>query len=127
MKQLFYILCLICLPLFMQAQESVHGVCGLYGGNVLWDLKGDTLFVHGKGEMANYEWDGRNLPPWKKYAHQIKCVVIEDSVTSVGDYAMQYCQNMTSVFLPQSLKTIGKCMPLEIVLPCTQSSSQSIH
>ena len=107
MKQLLYILCLICLPLSMQAQESVHGVCGLYGGNVLWDLKGDTLFIHGKGEMANYDWVGRYLPPWKNYAHQIKCVVIGDSVTSVGDYAMQYCQHLTSLVLPQSLKTIG--------------------
>ena len=102
MKQLFYILRLICLPLFMQAQESVHGVCGLYGGNVLWDLKGDTLFIHGKGEMANYDWVGRYLPPWKNYAHQIKCVVIGDSVTSVGDYAMQDFQNMTSVLFPEN-------------------------
>ena len=120
MKQLFYILCLICLPLFMQAQESVHGVCGLYGGNVLWDLKGDTLFIHGKGEMANYDWVGRYLPPWKNYAHQIKCVIIGDSVTSVGDYAMQDFQNMTSVLFPQSLKTIGigafwECFALDSV------------
>jgi hypothetical protein len=104
----------------MQAQESVHGVCGLYGGNVLWDLKGDTLFIHGKGEMANYDWVGRYLPPWKNYAHQIKCVVIGDSVTSVGDYAMQDFQNMTSVLFPQSLKTIGigafwECFALDSV------------
>ena len=108
MRQFLYILSMTLLPLFMQAQESVHGVCGLYGGNVLWDLKGDTLFIYGKGEMANYDWDGGYLPPWKnEYSNQIKCVVIGDSVTSVGDYAMQYCQHLTSLVLPQSLKTIG--------------------
>ena len=103
MRQFLFILTMIFLPLSMHGQETLHGVCGLYGGNVLWDLKGDTLFIHGKGEMANYDWVGRYLPPWKNYAHQIKCVVIGDSVTSVGDYAMQYCQHLTSLVLPQSL------------------------
>ena len=120
MRQFLFILTMIFLPLSMHGQETLHGVCGLYGGNVLWDLKGDTLFIHGKGEMANYDWVGRYLPPWKNYAHQIKCVVIGDSVTSVGDYAMQDFQNMTSVLFPQSLKTIGigafwECFALDSV------------
>ena len=120
MRQFLFILTMIFLPLSMHGQETLHGVCGLYGGNVLWDLKGDTLFIHGKGEMANYDWVGRYLPPWKNYAHQIKCVVIGDSVTSVGDYAMQYCQHLTSLVLPQSLKTIGvgafwECFALDSV------------
>jgi hypothetical protein len=95
----------------MQAQVSAHGVCGLYGGNVLWNLKGDTLFIHGKGEMANYERTGPNgigyAAPWKKeYSNQIKCVVIEDSVTSVGEYAFLFCSQLKSVVLPQTLKAI---------------------
>ena len=107
MRQFLFILTMIFLPLSMHGQETLHGVCGLYGGNVLWDLKGDTLFIHGKGDMMNYDWEGRYDAPWKKYTEQIKCVVIGDSVTSVGDYAMQYCQHLTSLVLPQSLKTIG--------------------
>ena len=128
MRQFLHILCLIFMPLSIQGQESVHGVCGLYGGNVLWNLKGDTLFIHGKGEMANYERNGLNgiayAAPWKKeYSNQIKCVVIEDSVTSVGEYAFEYCQKLTSVTFSQSLRTISKgafsdCTSLDsIVIP----------
>ena len=111
------------MPLSMTGQETVHGVCGLYGGNVLWDLKGDTLSIHGKGDMANYEWDGRYIAPWRTYTEQIKCVVIGDSVTSVGEYAFESCQHLTSVTFPRSLRNIRKsafdgCTSLDsIVLP----------
>ena len=91
MKSLLSILCLMILPLSMLGQETVHGVCGLYGDNVLWDLKGDTLLISGRGDMANYEWSSYQLSaPWEAYSKQIKCVVIRDSVTSIGNYAFQY-------------------------------------
>ena len=123
MKQLLSILCLMLLPLSMLGQEAIHGVCGLNGDNVLWDLKGDTLFISGRGGMANYEWNNGILAPWTAYSKQIKSVVIRDSVTSIGDYAFQYCTSLSSVTFPNSLKTIGKgafleCTSLEsIVIP----------
>ena len=108
MKHLFYILLLTFLPLSLRGQETIRGVCGLYGDNVLWDLKGDTLLISGRGDMANYEWQKPLLSaPWTAYAEGIKCVVIKDSVTSVGDYAFQYCKSLTSVTFSNSLKTIG--------------------
>ena len=125
MKLLLSILYFILLPLTMQGQETIHGVCGLYGDNVLWDLKGDTLFINGKGDMMNYEWSGMDnrLAPWKAYRAQIKCVVIEDSVTSIGEYALAFCEKLTSVSLPQSMRTVcegafWECSSLEaIVIP----------
>ena len=108
MKHLFYILLLTFLPLSLRGQETIRGVCGLYGDNVLWDLKGDTLLISGRGDMANYEWQKPLLSaPWTAYSERIKCVVIKDSVTSVGDYAFQYCKSLTSVTFSNSLKTIG--------------------
>ena len=130
MKHILSILCLILLPLSIQGQEAIHGVCGLYGDNVQWDLKDDTLFISGKGDMANYE--GADLKygsaPWSAVRNQIKCVVIKDSVASVGEYALYDCQKLNSVILPQSLRTIGKwalgrCSSLEsIVIPDSVSS-----
>jgi len=124
MKQFISILCLILLPLSIQGQETIHGICGLIGDNVLWDLKGDTLLISGRGDMANYEWQKDPLSaPWKAYSKQIKCVVIRDSVTSIGNYAFQYCTSLTSVTFSSSLKTIGEgafyeCTSLEsIVIP----------
>ena len=125
MKHFLFILTLLFLPLSMQGQETIHGVCGLYGDNVLWDLKGDTLFINGKGDMMNYEWasaDNRSAP-WKAYRAQSKCVVIEDSVTSIGEYALAFCEKLTSISLPQSMRTVcegafWECSSLEaIVIP----------
>ena len=124
MKQFISILCLILVPLSIQGQETIHGICGLIGDNVLWDLKGDTLLISGRGDMANYEWKKDPLSaPWEAYSKQIKCVVIRDSVTSIGNYAFQYCTSLTSVTFSSSLKTIGEgafyeCTSLEsIVIP----------
>ena len=122
MKHFLFILTLLFLPLSMQGQETIHGVCGLYGDNVVWDLKGDTLFISGKGDMMNYEWasaDNRSAP-WKAYRKQIKCVFVEDAVTSIGEYVFEFCEQLTSIILPQSLKTIGKgcfwkCTKLESI------------
>ena len=128
MRQFLFILTLIFLPLSMLGQETVHGVCGLYGDNVLWDLRRDTLFINGKGDMMNYEWGGRYDAPWKKYSDQIKCVIIEDSITSIGECAFVNCQHLTSVSLPQSLRVIGvraflECAALDsIVIPDNVSS-----
>ncbi|MBO4564342.1 MAG: leucine-rich repeat domain-containing protein, partial [Bacteroidaceae bacterium] len=109
LKLFLSILSMTFLPLTMQGQEAIHGVCGLYGDNVLWDLKGDTLFISGRGDMANYEWNSsQRSAPWNAYRAQIKCVIVEDSVTSIGEYAFQQCEKLTTVRFPQSLKKICK-------------------
>ena len=130
MRWFLFILTLIFLPLSMLGQETVHGVCGLYGDNVLWDFREDTLFISGKGDMMNYDRSGMDnrLAPWKAYRDKIKCVIIEDSITSIGESAFVNCQHLTSVSLPQSLREIGvrafsECVELDsIVIPDNVSS-----
>ena len=69
MKQLLYILCLICLPLFMQAQVIGYGTCGKYGDNVNWVLEDDTLTLSGSGAMQDYNsYLGYNDVPWHDYS-----------------------------------------------------------
>ena len=101
------ITCLILLPTETLATEATSGTCG---DNLTWVLADDgTLTISGTGNMANYGKES-NLPPWAAKFEQITTVVIEDGVTSIGDYAFYsyyYC-NLTSITIPASVKRIGE-------------------
>ena len=46
--------------------------------------------------------------PWDGYKGDIKKVVIEDGVTSIGYKAFNQCSNLTSVTIPDSVTWIGR-------------------
>ena len=70
-------------------------------GDCTWTLDGTVLTINGNGEMGDYDWDGG---PWGK---EISKVIIEDGVTSIGDYAFVDCSSLTSVTIPDSVMNIG--------------------
>lgn len=105
------------------------GTCGVKGDNLTWKLTGDgTLTISGNGKMKNYE-NAANEPyttkiaPWYKYNKntEIRLVVVETGVTSIGDFAFSGCDNLTSVVLPDSIDSIGSrifsdCILLKSIL-----------
>ena len=105
------------------------GTCGVKGDNLTWKLTGDgTLTISGNGKMKNYE-NAANEPnttkiaPWYKYNKntEIRLVVVETGVTSIGDFAFSGCDNLTSVILPDSIDSIGSrifsdCILLKSIL-----------
>jgi hypothetical protein len=84
---------------------------GKCGDNVRWVLTGEssnyTLTISGTGAMKDY--GAPDDLPWKDYRSSITSVVIEDGVTSIGDYAFEGCNNanLTSVTIPASVTSIG--------------------
>lgn len=97
-----------CLPLFVFAEESITD------GAITWsyDESTKTLTVSGEGEMPDYEWisteDHRagvsRLPKdWTLAEH----VIVEEGVTSIGDWAFIWFEKMTDITLPESLTKIG--------------------
>ena len=87
----------------VKSQTSITGTCGQ---NVTWSLSGDgVLTISGKGTMKNYTY--KSEMPWYKYNSQIKSVVVEEGVTSIGDYAFYGMPAMTSISLPKGLTVIG--------------------
>lgn len=82
---------------------------------ITWELKDDgTLIISGKGDMPDYgDWKQRNSYskncPWAKGKRRwaVKSVIIEEGITSIGDYA--FCGNsITTLKIPNSVIFIGK-------------------
>ena len=77
---------------------------GKCGKDAEWRLVNDTLYISGKDEMYGYAQDGS---PWYDIRHQIKAVVVEDGITSIGNYAFFECSILTSVTLPETIRIIN--------------------
>ena len=72
--------------------------------NLTWKLDADgTLTISGTGAMKNYK-DGDQSPVFNN--SNVKKVVIEDGVTSIGNYAFSYT-GLKSITIPDSVTSIG--------------------
>ena len=71
-----------------------------------WTLYEDgTLTICGTGAMKDYNINDTQSPVIN---HQnVKKVMIEGGVTSIGNYAFYFCENLTSLTLPASVMSIG--------------------
>ncbi|MEE1012675.1 MAG: leucine-rich repeat domain-containing protein, partial [Acutalibacteraceae bacterium] len=99
------------------------------GENVYCELNKLTGFlrIYGSGEMDDYDtfsaFDWHRCSPWFYDRDLIKNVVIEEGVTSIGSSAFESCNNLISVDMAKSIKSIGygafaNCYSLEnIVIP----------
>ena len=91
-------------------EPPTSGKCGAKGNedSVHWTLDSDgTLTISGSGAMADY--DSHYNQPWVDQRSNIKHLVVENGVTSIGNYAFRYCTKLGSVDLSgaSSLSTIG--------------------
>ena len=98
------------LPLFSFVSFAYTSIIdsGECGKNLTWKLDSNyCLTISGKGEMNNYSV--YNPSPWKKYSEeQIKKIVVEDGVTSIGNYAFSGCKKATSITISDKVRSIGK-------------------
>ena len=84
-------------------KRAFDGTCG---ASLTWELSDSgTLTVSGNGEMDNYTY--KSEMPWYKYIDQIHAIVIEDGVTSIGDYAFYGMTKLTEITIAESVKKIG--------------------
>lgn len=80
---------------------------GKCGENVNYELTEDgVLTIFGEGEMYCYDDCFESSPfGWKK--QQIKKVIVEDKVTSIGDYSFFECSSLTEVIISNEVTKIG--------------------
>ena len=82
--------------------ELTSGTCG---PNLTWDLTDGILTISGTGDMTDFSYP--DCGPWYSLSSSITSVVINDGVTSIGDYAFYSCANLTSVTIGNSVTSIG--------------------
>ena len=126
-----------------------YGNCGAEGDNLTWILDDvGILTISGTGDMANYSYS-KDFAPWLKCCNKdIRSIVIEEGVTSIGNFAFlqstissnqsmifsvsiassvksigdgafAYCNSLTSVDLPESVTSIG----YKVFYGCTDLTS----
>lgn len=103
------IIMLISLSINAQAADIV--VSGECGENVSFVLDSEgTLTISGEGAMENYQiysFGDFKYSPWMEHKDSVVRIVVEEGITSIGDYAFQYHPNVTDISLPESLTRIG--------------------
>ena len=125
-KILKWSLILIILILLFVVTDALAASSGSCGNTVTWEYDDDgTLTIMGTGDMTNYSGSGE--VPWYSIRESIESVVIENGVTSIGDYSFYYFRSLESVSIPETVNRIGEwafassCIP-SIVIPGTVNS-----
>ena len=120
MKKLFTFIIALFASVALLNAETYSGSCG---ENLTWSLNTEdgVLTISGTGAMADYQ--NATQTPWNGYSSLIQSVIMNDNVTTVGNYAFAFCSNLKNVSLNQTLTTIGEhaffsCPLLEsVVIP----------
>ena len=94
-KLMITLVALLALTTGAWAQQWTSGDCTV-------TFSDGVLTVSGTGAMADYT---SNSAPW--YGSEVKTIVIESGVTSIGEGAFASCYNLESVSIPASVTSIG--------------------
>ena len=79
---------------------------GTLSANVSWTLYSNgTLNITGTGAMPNFA--SHKDQPWYTINNQIKKIVIGKDITTVGNYAFCYAQNVTDIVFEEGSKLIS--------------------
>ena len=109
MKKLYVLFVTAIMLMLFAMSASALDSTGTCGDNVKWNFNESTgkLTISGTGDMTDYNLESAFSPFLSCF--DIKTVVIENGVTSVGDYAFTFCRGITEITVPDSLASVGVC------------------
>ncbi len=85
---------------------TAGGTCGSpTKTDVNWMLDGNTLYISGTGDIADYE--NTSDIQWKDYKDNISKIIIGEGITAIGTNNFFEHNGLESVVLPSTLKQIG--------------------
>lgn len=121
-KKLFTFLLVIVAGIGLIHAEIHSGNCGISGDNLQWSLDTETglLNISGIGMMENFTYKSYEDPnagyaymfrfisdaPWFAYTDEIRAIIINEGVTSIGNYAFLNVV-IDSLVIPSTIKKIG--------------------
>lgn len=82
---------------------DVNGVLTIRGTGEMWNFAQDE-----EGEEKNYERPEAWVPEQKGKSNGIRAIIIEEGVTSIGNFAFWGFDEMESVSIPDSVLSIGR-------------------
>ena len=84
---------------------------GKCGANVYYSYNAEThtLTISGEGEMWGWQLVEIDDRPWRTFYKNIRSIVINSGVTSIGNWAFTNFESLTSVTIPSSVATIYDC------------------
>ncbi len=102
MKQIILILCMF---FTFSSRAETSGSCGATENDICnWSLDDSgKLTITGSGNMKDYTYNGDDDAPWGKNISSLSI----SGITSIGAYAFQNAQNLTTVEIPSSVTTVG--------------------
>lgn len=91
-----------------------NGILTIYKNTPKYDTEFDKYMEENDGNFTYgdsiFDLMGKygKITPWYEKRDSITKIVIQEGVTSIGDYSFQYLENVTDVELPSTLKSIGE-------------------
>ena len=97
--------------------DGVNGFNGSCGDTAFyWINSVGEMHVYGSGSMMDFDFSSPS--PWSGHLDNIKTVIIEEGITSVGNQSFAECSNMVSVTFPHGILHIGEMAFTNCTLLC---------
>jgi len=92
---------------FMLLTAHAWAQTPIAGSNLTWKLEGGILTISGTGAMPDFDVNEDINPPWYANRNSVTAIVVENGVTSIGDWAFFNCTNVISAQIPTGVKSMG--------------------
>ena len=89
----------------IKASAASLNAIGICGTAAVWEYTSDgVLTIKGTGSMYDFSpYTGGKENLMREFRSSVKTIIIEDGITTIGAYAFQKFENVTSVRLPKTL------------------------